>query len=463
MASSDSPAIQLLRYQRRWIADKARFKIGDWSRQTGKTFSTTLEAVLDCVDSEAQGRRARWTILSVSKDRAQDAMDNGVKPHLQALRAGFEAFEVPFDGEELSFEARLAGGSRIRAVAANPVTARGMTENLILDEFAHHKDSRAIWKALYPVVSRRDLRLRVVSTPNGKGNKFYELMTDPSLAEVWSRHVVDIYQAVTDGLDRDIQELRLGMSDPDGWAQEFELQWLDEASAWLSYDLINAVEHSEAGGADYYGGGRCYVGIDIAARNDLYVLAVLEEVGDVLWCRELITKRRISFMEQEAILDDVMRRYRVVRVAIDQTGMGEMPVERARRRHGSLRVEGVLFTAARKLDIATALKERMQDRSLRIPQGDAALRSDLHAVKSETGVTGARRLVAGRDTDGHADRFWALGLACAAAADPVGEIEFRGTGPRSSVHADSGMELRPARLDRAGFGRVRGPVDLGGF
>ena len=44
-------------------------------------------------------------------------------------------------------------------------------------EFAFHKDSREIWKALFPVISA-GWKLRVVSTPNGKGNKFYELVTD---------------------------------------------------------------------------------------------------------------------------------------------------------------------------------------------------------------------------------------------------------------------------------------------
>ena len=87
-------------------------------------------------------------------------------------------------------------------------------------------------------------KVRVTSTPNGKGNKFYELATiDDS---IWSRHTVTIHQAIADGLPRDAAELRRGLNDEDIWAQEYELQWLDEASAWLSYDLINGVEHDHA-------------------------------------------------------------------------------------------------------------------------------------------------------------------------------------------------------------------------
>ncbi|MCZ6029271.1 terminase, partial [Escherichia coli] len=73
----------------------------------------------------------------------------------------------------------------------------------------------------------------MTSTPNGKGNKFYELMTSNTLENVWSRHIVDIYRAVRDGLPRDIAQMRQALNDDDAWAQEFELKWLDEASAWL--------------------------------------------------------------------------------------------------------------------------------------------------------------------------------------------------------------------------------------
>ena len=40
----------LLPWQQRWVADRSRFKIGLWSRQTGKSFSTACEAVTDCAE-----------------------------------------------------------------------------------------------------------------------------------------------------------------------------------------------------------------------------------------------------------------------------------------------------------------------------------------------------------------------------------------------------------------------------
>lgn len=401
-------------YQRRYLKDGSRFKAGMWSRQTGKTFTTTLEAVLDVLEAEAAGRVSRWTILSVSRDRALDAMDNGVKLHLRAIGAVFQALDEPLTVDELAHVVRIGSrGSYIRAVAAKPSTARGMSDNLILDEFAHHQDNRAIWTALVPVVSRPDLKLRVISTPNGKGDKFYEIMTEHD--SVFSRHVVTIHDAVRDGLPRDPEELKRALGDPLAWAQEYECQFVDEATSWLTYDLIDGCEDPQAPGE--YQGGPVYVGMDFAARGDLTVIAVLEKVGDVLWLRELLELRATSFAQQLAELDRVMRGYRVIRAALDQTGLGEMPVQEAQRRHGAYRVEGVLFTPARKLDMATALRDAMEDRRLRLPGGNLALRADLHSVQRVAGPTGAPRLVAERSDGSHADRFWALALAVSASMD----------------------------------------------
>lgn len=434
------PVINFLPYQRAWIADDSRFKIGMFARQTGKTFSTGGECSDDCFKGWAEDRRTRWVILSRGERQAAEMMTEVIKPFTKAL---YEVYNTIVKGGEPRFEesefrapqekgpdavykqleVAFPNGSRITALPANPDTARGFSANVILDEFAFHAKSREIWAALFPVISKGQQKLRVISTPNGKGNKFYELMTAED--SVWSRHVVDIYEAVKQGLERDVDMLRRGMADEDAWAQEYELKWLDEASAWLDYDLISSCEAEGAGRPENYQGGPCFVGVDIAARNDLFVIWVCEMVGDVLWTREVIARRRVSFAEQDQLLAGVFSRYRVVRAKIDQTGMGEKPVEDAQRRYGTSRVEGVLFSAANKLGMATVLKERFQDRRMRIAAGDVVLRADLHAIKSQVGVTGQRRLVADGETDGHADRFWAAALAATAAELGVAEYDYR--------------------------------------
>jgi phage FluMu gp28-like protein len=419
----------LLPYQKKWVEDPAKFKVGMWSRQVGKTFSSTFELVLDCLEAESERRRARWVILSRGERQAREAMEEGVKKHLQAFSMGFKAMEYDWEPSVRAMEVSLPGGSRITALPANPDTARGFSASVLLDEFAFHADSRKIWQAVFPIVSKPELKLRVISTPNGKGNRFYELMTDTD--SIWSRHQVTIYDAVAQGLPRDVESLRAGVSDPDAWAQEYELEWLDEASAWLDYELIASVEYREAGVPDLYQGGPCYLGMDIGRRRDLTVIWVAEKVGDVLWCREVVRMLRKSFAEQDAELDRIMRHYNIIRLCMDQTGMGEKPVEDAQRRYGKYRVEGVLFNALVKQELAVTGKQQIEDRKVRIPI-DRETRESHHAVKKITTAAGNPRFDAERTEQGHADEYWSHMLAIHAASVPAGVIEFQSTGNRRS-------------------------------
>jgi len=445
MASSASPALTLYPYQKRWIQDDARFKIGMFARQTGKTFSTTLELVDSCLGAASQGRRERWVILSRGERQAREAMEEGVKRHAAAYNLAIESLDYTYTGSEGSYnalEVTLPGGSRITALPANPDTARGFSANVMLDEFAFHQDSRKIWAALFPVISAGH-RLRIVSTPNGKGNKFYELMTGSD--DGWSRHTCDIHQAVADGLPRDVAALRNALNDEDAWQTEYLLHWLDSASAWLDYDLIDACEHPAAGDPDHYQGNAAYIGVDIGIRRDLWVAWVVEAVGDVLWTREIKTRRRATFAEQDAVLDELVQRYRTLKICIDQTGMGEKVVEDAQRRLGTSRVEGVLFTQSSKLELATIGKQRFEDRRLRIPAGDAELRADLHKLQKITTATGAARFVADSDAAGHADRTWACFLACYGATHSFGPIAYQVASRPASRQAYTAISPGPRK------------------
>ena len=430
------PAVPLYGYQRRWLTDPSRFKLGMFARQTGKTFTTTLEIADSCFEAAVQSRRDRWVILSRGERQAREAMNEGIKMHCKAYDLAFTEAEFDWEGESgthKALEVELPHGSKITALPANPDTARGFSANVFLDEFAFHKDSGQIWRALFPVISK-GWKLRVTSTPNGKGNKFYELATGPE-EDVWSRHVVDIYQAVRDGLPRDIEELRSGLADEDSWSQEFELKWLDEASAWLSYDLISSCEDENAGEPEGYQGNPCFVGRDIGRREDLHVIYVWEQIGDVLWERERVEQKRATFAEMDEAFDEIMRKYRVARACIDQTGMGEKVVEDAIRRYGS-RIEGVLFTGPSKLIMATRGKERFEDRTVRIKQGDQKLRADLHKLRKVASATGAPRFVAERDDD-HADRTWAAFLGINAADGPQHDYAYEAAVPKPSKFSET--------------------------
>ena len=113
----------------------------------------------------------------------------------------------------------------------------------------------------------------------------------------------------------------------------------------------------------------------------------------------------------------------------------------------------MLFSPASKLHMATCLKERFEDRRIRIPAGNTTLRADLHAVRKIAGPTGQVRLMAEETADGHADRFWALALMASAAAGERRTYEFEAADTRPS-HSDTGDYLH---MGQAGDGHGAAP------
>ena len=454
-----APAVPLLPYQKEWIKDRSRFKAGMMSRQSGKTFSATLEIVDRIMESFTQGKREEWIILSRGERQAREALNEGVKRHCMAYGAMFKSMEYDWEGASASYRAHeieLPGGARITALPANPDTARGFSRNVLLDEFAFHMDSRRIWAAVFPVITRRQLSIRIISTPNGKENKFYDIINDK--AGKWSIHVTDIYQAVEQGLKVDPAELKSALNDDEAWAREYELSWLDEASAWLSYDLIASVEAPPEEAARY-SGGPCYVGVDIGRKHDLWAAAVVEKTEDALWLREMTTLNRQSFAVQDAELDRIMTSYDARLVAMDETGLGAKPVEDAKARYGKQMVEGVVFTGQAKSLLATIAKRAFEEKRIRIPE-NKALRRDLHKLKKTVTATGAPRFDAPSGPEGHADRAWALFLAILAASRETGIVEYQSLKRPTAAGAGFGANDIKTPVMEPGFGSVLGGVRM---
>lgn len=444
-----SPLDVLLPYQRQWVFDPARFKIGNQSRQTGKSFGTAAEAVTD-----AHLRKTTWVTLSAGERQALEWMLKA-REWVEAWGVAVEAYDEIRDASEAllkSAEIRLSNGSRIIAIPANPNTARGYSANLTLDEFAFHENPDGIWRSIYPSISnplRGLYKVRVVSTPNGNGNKFADLwhksvrfpQTEPLPAGAWSGHFVDIHAAVAGGLRVDIEELRRGLDDEEGWAQEYLCQFLDAAAILLGYELIATCETAEATatiGGDYWSSpaqGPRYCGVDFGRKRNLTVCWTLERMGDVWHTREVLELDNVSTPDQ---LDHLMPRVLAAeRTCFDYTGpgigLGDLLVQRVGQwdpgadRFG--RVELCNFTQALKTEIFPKLKMAFERRSLRIPVL-RTIREDLHSIHRVTTTAGNVTYRAPMTDDGHADRATALGLAVRAASSGAGPFRFAATTSR---------------------------------
>lgn len=419
-----SPLASLLPYQRRWADDAARFKIGLMARQTGKSWTSAFEAVRDCLE-----RKTTWVCLSSGERQSLEWMLKA-REHAAAFKVAEAGYHEERDHAEALIrmaELRWPNGSRLLAIPANPATARGYSANLLLDEFAFHEAPDAIWRAIYPSISnplKGQYKIRLVSTPNGLGNKFADLWTK---GDGWSRQKVSIHDAVAQGLPLDVEELRRGLDDPEGWAQEYECEFIDVAAVLLTYELLAACESADATTAlppEFWQRNAApplFCGWDFARKRDLSVPWIAELVGDVLQTREVIEFRGMSTPDQ---VEAMRHRLKLVRrVAVDYTGpgvgLGDLLVkefgEWNPEQHLFGKVELVTFTAPEKIRLFAPLRVAFEKQRVRVPV-NRAIREDLHSMQRVTTANGNITYRAPHSDDGHADRCTALALCLRAAA-----------------------------------------------
>lgn len=417
MDSYKEAPVQLTEYQKRWVEDTSRFKIALKGRQTGYSFGVALEVVLDCVE-----HKTTWVLLSRGERQSKELMEK-VAMHARAVGIACEILESDFKITDESIkllEVRFPNGSKVYGLPANPDTARGFSGNVVLDEFAFHRDSRKIWTALYPSITR-GYKIRVISTPNGKTGKYYQLWTDNT--GTWSKHKVDIYEAKEQGLDVNIEELRAGCESEDDWLQEYCCEFLDEAGSLLTYDMLTDCEDEKATiilPEDFEPEGELFLGGDIGRKRDLTIFWLTERIGDVFWTRMVKVLERTPFRIQRQELYWLLSLPRIRRACLDSTGLGLQLAEEARERYGNL-VEPVNFTEAVKEELAITQLRKFQDKLVRIPP-DRHIREDLHSIRKIVTAAGHIRYDAER-TDGHADRFWGHALSLHAGSNPVQKLQ----------------------------------------
>ena len=435
----------LLPYQTRWLADGAGLKVIEKARRVGISWAEAYDAVMHAGADGGGNVYYQAYNWEMTRGFIADCADWAQTLQLTAGSLGETLID---EGQRIqAFRIAFASGREILAMTSAPraFRSKGRPGDLaIIDEAAFVDDLGQVLKAAMAFRVWGG-RAHVISTHNGEANPFVALCRDlREGARPGSLHRITLEEALAEGLFRKIAAAQGRPWSPAAeaaWEAEIRAEYGTHApeeldcipaaggGAWLGWEAIRTCEDPAAGGSTT-------IGVDVARRRDHWVAAVLEQVGDVLWLRELAVQQGIPFSAQRAIVGDLAARYRPVRIAVDQTGMGEAVVEQLQEDLGRTVVEGVLMTGPRRLDVATALREAVEDRRLRIPP-DGDLRRDLHAVRAEAGLTGAPRLMAERSgTDGHADRFWALALACTAARTATtAPIEGATAGPRAATLA----------------------------
>lgn len=441
----------LLPYQRRWVLDGSRLKIMEKARQIGISWASAYSMVRrKALDSS---RYDGW-VSSRDEIQARLFLDD-CKDFAGILHTAVKDLGAQVVGEEKTYVLGFANGTRINSMSSSPDAQAGKRGDRLLDEFALHKDPRKLYAIAYPGITWGG-QLEIVSTHRGAHNFFNELVTEireKGNPKRMSLHRVTLEDALNDGFLYRLQQklspdderqamdetdyfnwIKSGCPDEETFLQEYMCVPADEASAFLTYDLLAACEYDRTPGnlsdeSDFsdLAGKDLYIGVDVGRKHDFTCIWVNSLEGGRHFCRRLIVMRNRSFSAQEEVLYRLLELPNMRRCCIDATGLGMQFAERAAARFGKYRVEGVTFSAPVKEQLAYPVRAAFEDLNLRIPF-DRELQADLRAIKKETTVAGNIRFSADRGDNGHADRFWALALALHAAGGDAGPCRFMPAG-----------------------------------
>jgi len=448
----DADPLRLEPFQRAFLSfrhpDTGRRPQFRWvtkARQIGMSFVIAAEALARC------HLRDRHTAVFISYN-LEDA-----KEKIAVARAMYEELPLSFQKRlvmdaktELQFESKTRRRGGISRIVSHPSRApRGRHGDVYLDELAHYIFDSEVYRGATAVILRSRGQLTGCSTPLGKRGIFWDIAAQSSRSyphhkrfEIpwWlcSFFCSDVRQALVEapsmpteervevfgagGIVAQFESLPL-----DDFQQEFECAFVDESFSYFPYELILPCTSDELGvGRDPSDvkkpKGRLVAGVDIGRVKDRTELEVFEEVSGVQVERLHIGMKGVTFQEQEEQIRRVLVMLPIAEMRIDQTGLGMHLAENLGRDFPQ--VIPVTFTNSTKERWATDLKIQLQQRKILVER-DRGLIGQFHSIRRS--VTGAGRVRFDSERSpggGHADRFWAIALACQFEREEETDTEF---------------------------------------
>jgi phage FluMu gp28-like protein len=431
LASYDDEPVVLESYQRSFLQNSSRFRWVTKSRQVGFSFLFALEALARCHLRE----KHTAVFVSYNLDDAKEKILAARQVH-EELPLAYQKRLVVDSKTELAFESNNAG-KRLSRILSHPSKApRGKKGDVYLDELAHYVNDREVYRGSTALILRAQGQLTGCSTPLGRRGIFWEVATEEVrkyphhsrlLVPWWLCRFFcnDTTRAATEAEDMPTEErvarfARSALIEQfdslplEDFQQEFECRFMDETYSFYPYDLILPCTSEDLVLAEEPACipapvGRIVAGFDVGRTRDRSELAVFEEVEGRFTCRLLRSFDGVPFAEQEAELRRLLGVLPVARLSIDRSGIGMNLAENLARDFPQVVAEN--FTNEAKERWATDFKILLQRRDVVLPR-DRNLVGQVHAIKRRVLPSGKVSFDAERNSKGHADKFWAVALAC---------------------------------------------------
>jgi len=430
--SHEGEPIVLEPFQLEFLNNRSRFRWVTKSRQVGYSFLLALEALARC--HLRDGHTSVFVSFNLSDAVEKTLVARQVH---EDLPLAYQKRLVTDAKTELAFESNGAHRRLSRILSVPSKAPRGKRGDILLDELAHLVNDREVYRGSTSLILRSDGQLTGCSTPLGRRGIFWEVAreeirkyphhtrqevpwwlsrffcTDPPRAAIEAPTMETEERVERFGKTPIIEQFE--SLDLDDFRQELECIFVDESYSWFPYDLILPNTTDELTLADDFTDvpapqGRVVAGFDVGRTRDRSELAVFEEVDGRFTCRLLRTYAEAPFAEQDADLRRLLEVLPVARLSIDRSGIGMNLAENLARDFPQVVAEN--FTNEAKERWATDFKILLQRREVVLPR-NRELVAQIHSIKKRVLGSGKVAFDAERTArGGHADRFWAIALAC---------------------------------------------------
>lgn len=438
------------------LNNSSPFEIINKSRQIGCSWAFALDAVCDGVANPGTPH----LFVSINLEEALEK----IRYARLIVESIWPESKRPVLVRDAAFGLEFANGSRLISHPCRPPRGKARAR-IYLDEMAHYQQNltQPIYRGALPATVRGDGYVRIGSSPLGASGLFWEIFSQTlrkwpgydgrrSFVPWWHSSALccDVETAIKVAPHMTTEERVRAFGTPaiivqfennflEDFQQEFECAWVDESVAWISWEMLAAIQRndlvcwhsksvdealvhlqevSQAIRRGQIEGVLCG-GIDVGRVRDLTEFIVIGKgPGRALPLRWMISLEKCEFRHQQALFLHLLNSLPFTLVLVDQNGIG-MHLAETLERTG--RAVGVDFTAPTKELLAVEARIQTEARTVAIP----AIRDliyQIHSIRKVPGVV-VNHFDVEASAKHHADKFWAwaLGVFAANAALRLGQ------------------------------------------
>jgi phage FluMu gp28-like protein len=419
-------------FQKRFLYDQSPFRGVVKARQIGLSTVISIETThAACTRSEYNAN-----IISVNQEEASSKLR--VSSSLWAsipdamIPLGFKPIKFRDAEDALAFH----DAPHTSTIISKPGThaVRGGAKSIYFDEAAFIEKFKQLYQAGAPAALRGDNRVTVISTPLGESGLYHEIITDRDKYPDYTIHIIPWWESMymvregaqedaialapTMGTEQRVYEfgnpkligLYKNTGDIQTFQTEMECMFVDETEAFLTWDLVTASKDETLKNDKHFqrtSGDEISIGVDLAKKRDQTVFTVVQHLSDApegspKWRIRYVYQTQDNYDKQFDDLKKLVLDTGARRVSIDETGVGQIFVERAKREGlgSNVRVEGISFTHEKKENWATKMKADLQQgRGKYVPHTE--LMRQFHGIRRKKSETGFYRFTGDPD-----DIFW---------------------------------------------------------